>query len=62
MDYAGSPYMHKGCPRVSKECCCNWASNPESVSIALSCRLPSTGPYKLAIRPFGATTDWNLMQ
>ena len=27
----------------------------------LSCRLPSTGPYKLAISPLGATTDWNLI-
>ena len=29
------------------------------MSMPLSCLLPSTGPYKFAMRPLGATTDWN---
>ena len=28
----------------------------------LSCRFPSTGPNKFAMRLLGATTDWNLIQ
>ena len=28
----------------------------------LSCFRPSYGPARLAIKPFGVTTDWNLME
>ena len=50
--------MQRGLPFGRKQfwdICC---SSPESANIPLSCLFPSTGPKRLATRPFGATTDW----
>ena len=44
-----------------KEYVSSSSSRPEIASISLSCRLPSTGPYKLAMMSLGVTTGWNSM-
>ena len=36
-------------------------NKPEPQSIPLPWRQVSTGPYKLVIKQFGATTEWNLV-
>ena len=39
----------------------SWLHKLDTISIKLSCHFSSTGPYKLATRPFGTATDWNFM-
>ena len=39
--------------------CCIWFKIPDITNMALSCRFPSTGPYKWAIRLLGAAINWN---
>ena len=59
--YAWSPYIQRTLPFGACECCWSCPSNPDSANIALSCRLPSTGPNKFETSPLGVTTLWNFM-
>ena len=55
--YAGSPYIHNWLPFAECENCLNSPSRLDSLNIATSCFLPSMGPKRFAINPFGVTTD-----
>ena len=56
--YAGSPYIHNLSPFGRIEKFSNTSIISVMTSMLLSWRLPSTGPNRLAIIPFGVVIDW----
>ena len=58
--FAGSPYKQRMLLLHPWAYCWRSRNKHESPSIPLSWRQPFTGLYKSAIKPFRATTDWNL--
>ena len=47
-------YIPEMYPVGETEKCSSWSKGPDIANVALSCLLPSTGPYKFAIIPLGA--------
>ena len=57
--YAGSPKIYSSSPLGPWEYLCSVCKSPDMASIAQSCLLPSTGPNRLAVVPFGVVTNWS---